>query len=284
MERIPASKRTSQGILQALNGLAEGEGVSEVIRLGLRKIVEEALEAEVSDGIGRGYYERGAEGKSGYRNGYRRGRLKTAEGLVEYAVPQVSDWEEPFRSRIRGGLADRTQALEDLAVEIYARGLSTRDIEKAFRDEAGRTLLSKTAVSEVTERLWTECEAFATRDLSEHPLVYLFVHVAAERLRPGQPREAVLGACSICADGQKVLLHLAPGTKEDTESCKAFFQEGSVPRLVVDHDDAAEVLLIAPLDGSEAVCELSAGVPIDDHHIHHRAAHRALQRYSVSAS
>ncbi len=225
MERIPASKRTGQRILEALQGLSEGDAVSEVIRLGLRRIIEEALEAEVADGIGRGYYERGAEGKSGYRNGYRRGRLKTAEGQVEYAVPQVSDRGEPFRSRIREQLPGRTAALEDLAVEMYARGLSTRDIEEAFRDEAGRTLLTKTAVSEVTERLWAEYEAFATRDLSEHEVVYLFADGIAERLRPGQPREAVLSAWAICADGKKVLLSLAPGTKEDTESCKAFFQD-----------------------------------------------------------
>jgi hypothetical protein len=58
-------------------------------------------------------------------------------------------------------------ALEDLAVELYARGLSTRDIEDAFRDESGRRLLSRAAVSEITERLWAEYEAFSKRDLSE---------------------------------------------------------------------------------------------------------------------
>ena len=71
-------------------------------------------------------------------------------------------------------------------------------------------MLSRTAVSEVTERLWAEYEGFATRDLAEFDVVYLF----AERLRTGQPREAVLCAWGICADGTKVLLHLAPGTKE----------------------------------------------------------------------
>ena len=45
---------------------------------------------------------------------------------------------------------------------MYARGLSTRDIESTFADEHGRSLLSRTAVSEVTERLWAEYEAFAT--------------------------------------------------------------------------------------------------------------------------
>jgi transposase-like protein len=49
-------------------------------------------------------------------------------------------------------------------------------------------------VSELTERLWAEYEAFATRDLSEYELLYFYLDALAERLRPGQPREAVLCA------------------------------------------------------------------------------------------
>ena len=69
------------------------------------------------------------------------------------------------------------EALEDLAVEMYARGLSTRDIEAALCDEKGRSLLSRTAVSQVTERLWEEYEAFASRDLSEYEIEIGRAHV-----------------------------------------------------------------------------------------------------------
>ena len=110
-------------------------------------------------------------------------------------------------------------------MEMYARGLSTRDIEALFADEDGRSLLSRTAVSEVTERLWAQYEAFASRDLSEFEVIYLFVDGIAERLHLGQPREAVLAAWGVLADGYKVLLHLAPGSKEDTASCREFFQD-----------------------------------------------------------
>jgi transposase-like protein len=119
----------------------------------------------------------------------------------------------------------RTEELEALAVEMYARGLSTRDIEAVFADANGRSLLSRTAVSEITERLWAEYEAFASRDLSEFAVTYLFVDGIAERLHLGQPREAVLAAWGILSDGKKALLHLAPGTKEDTASCREFFQD-----------------------------------------------------------
>jgi putative transposase len=108
---------------------------------------------------------------------------------------------------------------------MFARGLSTRDIEAAFRDASGGSLLSRTAVSQVTERLWQEYEAFATRDLSEFAVAYFFVDGVAERLHAGLPREAVLCAWGITEDGRKVLLHLAPGTKEDTASCTAFFED-----------------------------------------------------------
>jgi len=223
--RVPASQRTSQRIEQLMKALETDESGPSLPQLGLRKIIEELLEAEVAERLERGYYERGSEPAQGYRNGYRTGRLATAEGEVEYGVPQVRGLEEPFRSRLRPELGKRTEALEDLAVEMYARGLSTRDIEAALCDEKGRSLLSRSAVSQVTERLWEEYEAFAGRDLSEYEVAYLFVDGIAERLHGGQRREAVLCAWAITAEGQKVLLHLSPGTKEDTESGRAFFQD-----------------------------------------------------------
>ena len=205
--------------------MADGDARAELLKLAVRKIVEEALEAEVAEAGGRGYYEAGAAPGAGYRNGYRRGRLRTAEGALEYGVPQVAGRLEPFVSRVRAGLAGRTAELERLAVEMYARGLSTRDVEAAFRDATGASLLSRTAVSQVTERLGQEYEAFATRDLSEFAVAYFFVDGVAERLHAGLPRAAVLCAWGITEDGRKVLLHLAPGTKADTARCTAFFED-----------------------------------------------------------
>ena len=88
-------------------------------------------------------------------------------------------------------------------MEMYARGLSMRDIEAAFTDEAGRCALSRTAASAVCERLWGEYQAFAQRDLGELDIVYLFIDGVAERLHLGQPREAVLAAWGIDSHGAK---------------------------------------------------------------------------------
>ena len=77
---------------------------------------------------------------------------------------------------------------------MLARGLSVRDIEDAFKDESGRLLLSRTAVSQLGERLWDDYQSFAKRDLSEYEISYLFVDGIAERLRPGARLEPVLAA------------------------------------------------------------------------------------------
>ena len=226
MEWILATERTRERLRALMSGRSEVEDErSALVRLAARLIIEEALEGETRDVLGRDYYARGARPGAGYRNGYRRGRVPSAEGAIEYSAPQIADREEPFRSRIREVVRGRTEQLEALAVEMYARGLSTRDIEAVFADVNGRSLLSRTAVSEITERLWAEYEAFASRDLSEFAVTYLFVDGIAERLHLGQPREAVLAAWGILSDGKKALLHLAPGTKEDTASCREFFQD-----------------------------------------------------------
>ena len=91
--------------------------------------------------------------------------------MVEYAAPQICDRAAPFRSRLREIIRGRSEELEALAVEMYARGLSTRDIEALFADERGQLLLSRTAVSEITQRLWAEYEAFASCDLSEFEVI-----------------------------------------------------------------------------------------------------------------
>ena len=226
MKRIPASAATRERLQQLFDGQGEVEDVKGAVgREAVRLIVEEALEGEVADALGRGYYESGAQPGTGYRNGYRRGKLKSAEGAIEYGVPQVADRAEPFRSQVRAILKGRTAELERLAVEMYARGLSTRDIEAAFADASGHSVLSKSAVSQVTEVLWQQYEAFAGRDLSEFKVLYLFVDGIAERLHLGQPREAVLAGWAILQDGKKALLHLAPGSKEDTVSCREFFRD-----------------------------------------------------------
>ena len=224
--RIPGSERTREGLRDLIEGRLSSEaGRSDLVRLATRLIIEEGLEAEVCDILGRDYYEHGGEAGQGYRNGVREGRLKTAEGFIGYSIPQVAGTCEPFCSELRGHLKGRSEALEDLAIEMLARGLSVRDIEDAFKDETGRLLLSRTAVSELGERLWADYQDFATRDLGDYDIIYLFIDGIAERIRPGPKREPVLAAWGFTVEGRKVLLRLMAGSKEDAETVNAFFQD-----------------------------------------------------------
>src|SRR5436190_5685639 len=144
---------------------------------------------------------------------------------MEYSAPQIAGRDEPFRSAIREQLKGRTQGLEDLAIEMLARGLSVRDIEDAFKDETGRLLLSRTAVSQLGERLWEDYQAFAKREQSEYEISHLFVDGIAERLRPGAKREPVLAAWGFTIEGRRVLLHMMAGSKEDAETATVFFED-----------------------------------------------------------
>ena len=64
--------------------------VSALVEMVTRQVVQQLLEAEQQDFLGgRGRYDRRGEEQVGSRNGYERGRLRTAEGFIDVAVPQV---------------------------------------------------------------------------------------------------------------------------------------------------------------------------------------------------
>ena len=134
------------------------------------------------------------------------------------ALPQGRDAQQFFHSKLFELLKGDSQRLESLATEMYARGWSTRDIEAAFTDENGVCLLSRTGVSEVSEALWAEYEAFQQRDLSDLSVLYVFLDGLYEPLRMhGIQREAVLCAWAITTEGDKVL-SLALGNKESYDA------------------------------------------------------------------
>ncbi|MGD2178938.1 MAG: transposase, partial [Anaerolineae bacterium] len=157
-----------------------------LMQLSAQPVVQEALESETAEQLGRGYYQRRDpdEPLKGYRNGYEPGRLRTAEGEIRVELPQVRESVEegPYRSRLMGFLRGNSDVLEKRAVE-RARGLSVRDIEDALRDATGDPLLSRSAVSELSESLWEDHDAFCRRDLSSFEIEHLFIDAVYEGLR-----------------------------------------------------------------------------------------------------
>ncbi len=230
MKRIPPSQKIRYQINELLKqGLEGEEDVTRVIfRLGVERLVQEMLEQEVTDYLGREHYQRqqAEQEHRGYRNGYEPGRIRTAEGEMVVQVPQVRDVPVSYRSRLMSFLRGNSDVLERLAVEMYARGLSTRDIEDALQEATGDRLLSRTAVSQLTDVLWEEYGAFAQRDLSGFEVEYLFLDAVYESLREqGGGKEGVLCAWAVCADGRKVMLHLALGNKESYENWLDFLRD-----------------------------------------------------------
>ena len=239
MRKVPPSEVLREEINHSLaGGVEEGtELLSHLAHLGLGYLVQQALEQEQEDFLGRGRYQRRVVGEEDtedrsarYRNGYEQGTLRSAEGEVRVKVPQVRGASEPYRSRLMEFLSGNSEALERLVVEMYARGLSTRDVEECFRDEAmGELMISRSAVSEITDPLWEDYRAFCERDLSEIEVEYLFLDAVYESLRRYGAKEGVLAAWCITTEGRKVLLHLSVGNKE-SESCWVDFLRDMVAR------------------------------------------------------
>ncbi len=228
MDKVQPSESLRKEVRAFLQDMASADSgadaLSELVRLATGLMVQQGLEAEQADFIGRQHYERGE--RQGYRSGYRPGHLDTAEGRVEVEVPQVRGADQAYQSKLFDFLRGDSGALQRLATEMYARGLSTRDIEAAFTDEDGVCLLSRSGVSEVTEALWEEYETFQQRDLSSIPVLYVFLDGLYEPLRMhGIQREAVLCAWAITTEGEKVMLSLALGNRESHAAWKEFLRD-----------------------------------------------------------
>jgi transposase-like protein len=230
MSKVAPSRRVQEEIDRVLRDGVDSKAdvTSTLLRLGAQRLAQELLEEEVTDFLGRDRYvrHRGPQPHRGHRNGYEPGRMRSAEGEIPLQLPQVRATPEPFQSKLVTFLKGHTDVLQRLVAEMYARGLSTRDIADALRDGTGTPLLSASAVSELTDRLWEDYEAFAKRDLSGFAVEYLFVDAIYESLRlQGGPAEALLCAWAILADGRKVLLHLTLGNKESYETWLAMLRD-----------------------------------------------------------
>jgi putative transposase len=227
MKKVAPSVLVREELDRLLHGAVDRETniVSALVERATRLVVQELLEAEQEEFLGgRGRYARRSVDQRGARNGYEPSRLRTAEGSIPVSVPQVRDAGEPYRSSLMSFLDGNSDVLERLVTEMYARGLSTRDVEDAFRDATGELLLSRSAVSSVTDQLWEDYEAFIRRDLSDLCVEYLFCDAVFESLRRQGAKEALLVAWCIDSDGRKHLLHLAVGNKESEAAWTEFFR------------------------------------------------------------
>ena len=142
MARVAPSERFLTQLDEVLDGVGQEQDPVEMIgRLGARLILQQALEDEVTEFLGRGRYERSKETVS-HRNGYEPRTVKTTSGPVELERPRVRDASKlGFESRLLDRHVTHTYALESLVISSFLRGLSTRDVEAVL--EASRSTVSR---------------------------------------------------------------------------------------------------------------------------------------------
>jgi transposase-like protein len=102
-----------------------------VARLGVGLLFQVALEAEITEFLGRDRYARGEHAHEGSRNGYSAITVKTTSGPITMGRLKLRGNAEPFASRLLGLGVTRTKALESLVIASFVRGLSVRDVEAA---------------------------------------------------------------------------------------------------------------------------------------------------------
>lgn len=226
-KKVKPSQRLSKRIQQLTSGKAEADDLlAELIELGAEKILQEGLEAEVDEFLGRGWYARSGEAEpKGYRNGYTPKSFKTRSGKLNVQRPRVRDNEQPFESKLVERLDNIEQSLKTLSVEMYTRGLSTRDIEATLTDTDGDPLVSRSEASRMSDALYEEYQRWAGRDLSGYDIVYLFADGVYEAIRSISGGQTILCVWGICSDGRKVLLGLEAVASESADCWEAHFDD-----------------------------------------------------------
>src|SRR2546425_4973918 len=194
MKRVPPSERLKEEITELLRGKMGDDAtptespMAGFVRQVARYMLQVSLEDEATAFLGRDHYRRGVRARAGWRNGYEPKRVQSEAGVLELAVPQVRATAEPFRPVLAERLGSRTADFDDLVRGMYVRGLSTQDVSALYGETVG-SRVSKSTVSRITQRLSQDFEVWRRRDLSELPVVYLFLDGQYHAARQGPTRK-----------------------------------------------------------------------------------------------
>lgn len=203
--------------------------IDQIVREGARRMLAEALRAEVDAYIAAFADERDEHGRRlVVRNGYHQPReVLTAAGAVEVTAPRVNDKRvdpktgerKRFASAILPAWARKTPKITEVLPLLYLHGLSSGDFVPALGQFLGTTSgLSAPVITKLTEQWKAEQRAFAERDLSGVDYVYLWADGIHVNVRLEEHKLCLLVMIGVRADGRKELVALADGYRESTES------------------------------------------------------------------
>jgi transposase-like protein len=203
--------------------------IDEIVREGARRMLAEALHAEVDAYIAVHAAERDEDGRRlVVRNGHHQPReVLTSAGAVEVTAPRVSDRRSDpvtgerkrFSSAILPPWARKTPKITEVLPLLYLHGLSTGDFVPALGQFPGSSAgLSAAVITRLTEQWQAEQRAFAARDLSGVDYVYLWADGIHVNIRLEEHKLCLLVMIGVRADGRKELIALADGYRESAES------------------------------------------------------------------
>jgi transposase-like protein len=203
--------------------------IDEIVREGARRMLAEALQAEVDAYIARFADERDENGRRlVVRNGSHQPReILTSAGAIEVTVPRVNDKRtdpdtgerKRFSSAILPPWARKTPKITEVLPLLYLHGLSSGDFVPALGQFLGSSAgLSAAVITRLTETWKAEQRAFAARDLSAADYVYLWADGIHVNIRLEEHKLCLLVMIGVRADGRKELIALADGYRESAES------------------------------------------------------------------
>jgi transposase-like protein len=203
--------------------------IDEIVRDGARRMLAEALQAEVDAYLARFSAERDDNGhRLVVRNGSHQPReVLTSAGAVEVVAPRVNDRRiDPdtgerarFSSAILPPWCRKTPKITEVLPLLYLHGLSSGDFVPALGQFLGSTAgLSAPVIMKLTETWKAEQRAFAQRDLGGVDYVYLWADGIHINVRLQEHTLCLLVMIGVRADGRKELLALSDGYRESTES------------------------------------------------------------------
>ena len=195
--------------------------LEKLARNAAQRIIQEALELEVSEFLERGRYDKtAAEDFRGYRNGYHRERtISTSFGSLEVKVPRVSDNTQAYQSQLVTPYKRRSEGLDCLFPNLFVEGLATRDFEPALRFLVGeKAPLSPSAISRLNKKFKEEYEKWEERDLSGLKIVYLWADGIYLKAGIADEKRCLLVIIGVDISGKKHLLTMKEGFRESTES------------------------------------------------------------------
>jgi transposase-like protein len=196
-------------------------GNNEQLRQLLESVVNQVLEAQMSEHVQAEPYER-TEERRGYRNGYKPRQLTTRVGTLNLRVPQVRDGS--FSPELFERYQRSEQALVCTLMEMVVNGVSTRKVAQITEELCGKAF-SKSTVSDLCQGLDPLVSAWNERSLAEQRYPFVLVDALVLKIREGgrvRSRSALL-AIGVNEAGYREILGLQLGDSESERSWMDYF-------------------------------------------------------------